>query len=158
MNDLIDWVEEQALENLRFHIQSAELIAKEANTTLTLLLAGVGGASAYVVKLLEPGHPVWLLAAAIAFGITLLCLSGWLIHGCMKIEIIHAPTNEPRNIFQPEFTLISIKKVEFGNLQVRIDQTAARNARVADRLNRIRLCALLTPLIAAVVGLASRLF
>ncbi|TDG25676.1 hypothetical protein EYW47_05825 [Paraburkholderia silviterrae] len=76
----------------------------------------------------------------------------------MKIEAIHAPTNEPRNIFQPTFSLESIKEVEFENLQQRIDETAARNARVADRLNRIRLCALLTPLIAAAVGLVSRLF
>ena len=43
---LLDWVTEQASENLQFHIQCAEHIKKEANTTLTVLLAGVGGASA----------------------------------------------------------------------------------------------------------------
>jgi hypothetical protein len=159
MSDFVDWVEQQALENLRFHIQSAELIAKEANTTLTVLLAGVGGASAYAVKLLEAGRPLWLLIAAVVFGVCLLLLSAWLIRGCLKIEAIHAPTNEPRNIFQPSFALTSLKEVEFDNIQQRIDQTARRNERVADRLNRIRLLSLLTPLIAAVAGgLVNRLF
>jgi len=159
MSDLIDWVEGQALENVRFHVQSADIILKEANTTLTLLLAGVGGASAYVVKLLETGRPVWLLVAAIAFGLWLLCLSAWLIRGCLKIEPIDAPTNEPKNLFQPKFSLEAIKEVEFENLQQRIDRIVRRNARVAVRLNRIRLCAVLTPFIAAVAaGVANRLF
>ena len=43
MNDLIDWAEKSGLENLRFRLQNAETLAKEASSTLTILLAGMGG-------------------------------------------------------------------------------------------------------------------
>src|SRR5689334_14354653 len=88
MSELVQWAEDQALENLRFHIQSAEMISKEANTTLTVFLAGVGGASAYTVKLVESHAPIWLMAATITFGLCLLVLAGRLILGCLKIEVI----------------------------------------------------------------------
>lgn len=155
MSEFAEWVEERALENLRFHIQSAEMISKEANTTLTVFLAGFGGASAYTVKLADAHASTWLLSATIAFGICLLVLSGLLILFCLKIEVIPAPTNEPRNLNQPSFSLQSMREDELENLQGRIDETAKRNERVAERLNRIRLCALLTPVIAAAVALAA---
>ena len=50
MTDLLDWVEKQALENLRFRIQDADNLTKESNTTLTILLAGMGASLAYGIK------------------------------------------------------------------------------------------------------------
>lgn len=45
---LLELVERATYENLREHIGNADLIRKEANTTMALLLAGAGAALAYV--------------------------------------------------------------------------------------------------------------
>lgn len=152
MNEMLEWVEKQALENLRFHIQTAEQLAKDANATLTLLLAGVGGLVAYLVKLLESKADVIWLAAVGGFVMTLSVLAAALIFYCLKTVPIDAPTNEPRNIFQPDFTLEAIREVELGNIQLRIDQVIKRNIRVATWLDHIRLLAVCSPISAAAVA------
>lgn len=152
-NALLDWVEAQALENLRFHIQTAELLTKEANSMLMIVLAGVGGVSAYTVKLVDTHAAYWLMVATVTFGICLLGLAARLIVKCMKIDVIPAPTNEPRNIYQPTYSLRVLREVELENIQVRIEDVRARNEKVADRLDRIRLYALVVPVISAVAGL-----
>ncbi|MEX3915987.1 hypothetical protein AB4Y43_07040 [Paraburkholderia sp. BR10872] len=149
---LLDWVEGQAAENMRFHVESLAVISKEANTTLTVLLAGVGAASAYTVKLFDTHGAGWLLAATITFGVCLLLLSAWLILGCLKISELPTPTNEPENLYQPKYSLSAIRAAEITNTQSRIHQVVRRNNKTADRLNRIRLLALLTPVIASVAA------
>lgn len=52
----IEWIEEAGRENLRFRLQNAETLAREAHQTLLVLLAGMGGALAYVVKTLDAGR------------------------------------------------------------------------------------------------------
>ncbi|WP_246184245.1 hypothetical protein [Paraburkholderia bonniea] len=153
MNEQLVWVENQALENIRFHIQSAEIISKEANTTLTVFLAGIGGAAAYTVNLVDTHATIWLISATIVFGICLLILAGWIVCGCLRLRPIPSPTNEPVNLYQPEFSLGSLREAELKNLQTRINDLVTRNAQVADRLNRIRFCALISPIIASVVAL-----
>jgi len=46
MSELLDYVKKAGAENLEFSLQNAETLAKEANTTLAVLLAGMGGAMA----------------------------------------------------------------------------------------------------------------
>ncbi|WP_454764416.1 hypothetical protein [Cupriavidus campinensis] len=152
MSDLLEWSEKQALENLRFHIQTAEQLAKDANATLTLLLAGAGGLVAYLVKLLESKADTVWLAAVCAFVITLSVLSATLIFFCIKTAPIAAPTNEPKNIYQPSFSLSAIREVELQNIQVRIDQVARRNMRVATWLDYVRFMAVCSPISPAAVG------
>lgn len=149
---LLDWVTEQASENLQFHIQCAEHIKKEANTTLTVLLAGVGGASAYTVKLFDAHAAHWLMAAALTLGLSLLLLAAALILRCLKVDNIQAPTNEPKHLYLPEYSLQLLREVELENMQVRITDVRLRNEAVADRLERIRLYALLVPVISAAVA------
>ena len=43
----LEWIEKQAQESMRARFATADLIAKEAQTTLTVLLAGIGAAAAY---------------------------------------------------------------------------------------------------------------
>jgi len=50
---LLDYAESAGLENLRNHLVAADSLSKEANTTLTILLAGSAGSLAYAVKLFE---------------------------------------------------------------------------------------------------------
>ncbi|HDR9796675.1 TPA: hypothetical protein QDC59_000207 [Burkholderia cenocepacia] len=149
---MLDWVEKQAAENLQFHIQCAEHIKKEANTTLTVILAGVGGASAYVVKLFDTHAAHWLMAAALTFNVCLLLLAALLILRCLNLDNIQAPANEPKNLYLPNYSLQLVREVELENMQLRIKLAQSRNGEAADRLERIRLYALLVPVISAVVA------
>lgn len=151
MSDLLEWAEKQALENLRFHIQTAEQLAKDANSTLTLLLAGVGGLAAYLVKLLEgKADAVWIGAVG-AFVVTLAVLAAVLIFNCLKTAPIDPPTNEPRNIYQPSFSWEALREAELHNIQGRIDQVVKRNRRVATWLDYVRLLAVCSPISPAAV-------
>jgi hypothetical protein len=73
-SELLEWVEKQALENLRFRIQDAENLTKESNATLTLLLAGMGAGLAYGIKLLDTTAEPWLLLSVFMFAAYLLVL------------------------------------------------------------------------------------
>ncbi|MCB1895980.1 MAG: hypothetical protein H6945_20215 [Zoogloeaceae bacterium] len=66
VNELLDWVEKTGQENLDFRLENAETLARESNTTLTILLAGIGGTLAYAAKGLDgkpspPPQPVHLV-------------------------------------------------------------------------------------------------
>ena len=145
--ELIDWVEKQALENLKFRIQDAENIAKESNTTLTILLAALGGGIAYTAKLIEADAEQPVMAGMLMSLIYIAVLCGVLLLKCMKIAAMPVPTNEPRNLFQKQFSLDAIREAELANVQARIDEAVARNDFVAAWLNRVRFLAVLTPLI-----------
>ena len=153
---MLEWVEKQALENLRFHIQTAEQLGKDANATLTLLLAGVGGMVAYLVKLLESKAEVIWLAAVGSFVMTLSVHTAALIFYCLKTAPISAPTNEPRNIYRPYYSLEVVREVELDNIQLRIDKVAARNIRVATWLDSIRLMAVCSPISAVAAAVLCR--
>ncbi|AZY48844.1 hypothetical protein ACLQ9F_11995 [Bordetella avium] len=153
MSDLLDWVEKAALENLRAHHQAADVIAKEATTTLTVLLAGMAGALAYAAKGVDAAAWTWLSVGAAAFSAYLLLLGLWLVLGCMKIGDLPAIHNEPGNLFQPGIPLEDLRKYELENMQLRINDAAARNSRVARALNNIRLAAILSPVVLIVTGL-----
>ncbi|MBA1367163.1 hypothetical protein [Burkholderia gladioli] len=149
---MLDWVEARAVQNLEFHIQCAEHIKKEANTTLTVILAGVGGASAYTVKLFDTHAASWLMVAALTFNFCLLLLAAGLILRCLKVDNISAPSNEPKHLYLPKYSLQLVREVELDNMQARIEEIQQRNGMAADRLEQIRLYALLVPLISVAVG------
>lgn len=152
MSELLEWVEKQALENLRFRIQDAENLTKESNATLTLLLAGMGAGLAYGIKLLDTNAEPWLLLSVFIFAAYLLVLCALLVFKCLKISAIPAPTNEPKNLYQVEFTLASLREAELKNVQQRINEAVMRNDMVATWLNRVRLFAVGSPVIFSVVA------
>ncbi|MBL7005120.1 MAG: hypothetical protein ISR69_13970 [Gammaproteobacteria bacterium] len=162
MEQLLDWVEAQAYENLKFRITCLENILKECNTTLTILLAGVGASAAYAFKMLDSGSAeMWLIAGIIGLCFYFLILSALLITKCIKIDEIQVPTNEPDNLYQPNFDIIKLREIELKNVQARINKAAARNLRVANWLNKIRMLILISPaafLLASVFYLYSGLF
>jgi hypothetical protein len=146
--ELIDWVESQAQENLKFRLNCLESIIKECNTTLTILLAGIGGISAYLFKQLETtNYKAWLIAGSIGLGLYLVMLSGLLIIKCLKIDEIQVPTNEPKNLYVKQYTLLEIREGKLINVQKRINKAMERNLKTSDWLNKIRLAMLATPLI-----------
>lgn len=148
MTELIDWVETQGQENLKFILSCLETLLKECNTTLTILLAGVGTTAAYAIKQLnQSSYQSWLL-----FGVTSLCLyflflCGILIIKCMKIDEIQVPTNEPANLYQKDYTALQIRESELKNTQSRINKATARNLIIAEWLNKIRMLILAPPIL-----------
>lgn len=145
MEKLLDWVEKNALENLRFRIQNAETLAKDASSTLTLALAAMGGALAYGVKGLEGGTVTPLIGGTLASTAWLAICAMVIVFRCLQSRELVAPTNEPGNIFQPEHSLDDLRRVELRNIQGRIEQATARNQAVAFWLDRCRLMLALTP-------------
>jgi hypothetical protein len=157
MKELLDWAEKAALENLKFHLQNADNLAKEANTTLTVMLAALGAALAYALKAFDSGVATTTTAGAVGLTLYLTAVCGLLVFKCMKIAPIPAPTNEPRHLYQKEFELDALREVELTNMQERIDQAVARNDGTTAWLNRVRVLAVLSPLIFLAVSVCTAL-
>lgn len=148
MDDVLKWAEQAGADNMKFRLQTAEQLSKDANTTLTLLLTGVGGALAFVAKALEAAaaQPSTILAGAGVLSIWFMLLAIFTLHFCVQTRPLPAPTNEPQNLNQPQFSLESLREVEIGNLQLRINELTDRNADVATRLDQIRYASAASPL------------
>jgi hypothetical protein len=125
MSELIDWAEKAGLENLRFILQNAETLSKEASSTLTALLAGMGGSLAYAVKGFEQTSLSPLAIGAVALAVWLMIAGCLLVIFCMLTTFLPAPTNEPRNLYQKKFTVEILREIELQNIQERITQITA---------------------------------
>lgn len=147
MEKLLDWAEKNGLENLRFRIQNAETLAKEASSTLTLTLAAMGGTLAYGVKGLEGGVITPLISGTLAITVWLAACAMLMVFRCIQTRDLVPPTNEPSNIFQPEHSLDDLRRVELKNIQSRIVQTTTRNQVVAYWLDKCRLMLAFTPVV-----------
>jgi hypothetical protein len=149
----LDWIEKSAIENLKAHHASADVIAKEASTTLTVLLAGAGGGLAYAGKAVDAHSWTWYSFGAAAFTAWLT----WLCYRCVKECLIISPIpqiyNEPRNLHAPELTLSELRESEILGLQNRIDLAAKRNGEQALKMNEIRKLAVASPLVFAISSL-----
>lgn len=154
MNEVLDWAEKAGAENIRFRLQNAETLAKDASSTLTILLAGMAGALAYAVKGFEVTPISSLTFGAAALSAWLMLLAIVLVLQCIVTTELPTPTNEPKNLNQAGFALDALREVELRNLQERISQITVRNHRVAGWLDRVRLCATASPLVFAIAAWA----
>ncbi|VVE13018.1 hypothetical protein PCA20602_02735 [Pandoraea capi] len=147
--DRIDWIEKAAVENFKAHQSATEAIEKQCTTTLTVFFAGIGGGLAYGAKALELHHWTWLSIGTLTFTAYIVVLAGLLICGCMTIGEYPQLHNEPGNLLNvpSQYSFEQIRVFELENMQSRIQQAIDRNAKVADRLNWIRLAAIASPLI-----------
>lgn len=143
---MLEWSEQMAMENLRGHLASVDAIKKETVITLSVLFAALAGCLAYLGqhvdgKQLQPvawgalGAAVWLFGVCAA-----------LVVRCLRIADVPAITNSGRTLYQPEYTLAQIRKVELGNIDERSEQARQRAVSDSDWLNRLRVVALLAPL------------
>lgn len=154
MSELLDWAEKAGMENLRFRLQNAETLAKEAASTLTIILAGMGGALAYAVKGFEQAVPSSMAFGAAGLSVWLMVTGAVLVCFCILSMDLPTPTNDPLNLYQKKYTLDALREVELKNIQERIALVKARNHRVAAWLDRSRLLALASPLIFVIVAVA----
>jgi hypothetical protein len=148
----LDWIEKAAIENLKGRVATADILAKEAVATLTVLLAGAGGGWALGLKLFDDQASTSAVAAFIA-GAWLTLLSMALVWFCMKIDAIPAVYNQPRQLLgraAQGATFDEWRRHELDNIEERIRDAVKRNNKVASSLNWIRVLATLTPILSGV--------
>ncbi|WP_429498962.1 hypothetical protein ACQUFY_08545 [Robbsia andropogonis] len=150
----LDWIEKAGLENMKLHHACADTLSKEAATTLTLSLAGMGGGLAYAAKSLDQGHWTWFAVGAAAFTAWLCYVSWYLTTKCLMMREIDQVYNEPKNLDSPDDTLEYLRRCELLSLQIRIDSAGQRNARLAGHLNKARKFAIGSPLVFIFFSLA----
>lgn len=156
-DDVRDWAEREGQANLKDHIDLAAVISAQAATTLALLLAGLGGALTFAVKVLEPG------ASPVAWGSAGLCVYLAVLAGVLVVRNVSLKSgpmlhNQPGNLLLPQATLQQLRMGELVNLELRIRDQVATNDRRADSLNQVRWAAIAGPAVFAVCAvLAARL-
>ena len=145
----LEWVEKQAQESLKARFATAEIVAKETQTTLTVLLAGIGGSAAYAAKLFEagPSGPIEIAAAVVC--IYFVALAVILVVVCMMFKSYPALYQNPENLMHPAHSIDEIREEEVKNLGVRIKEAAEINAKRAKHLNRLRISIALSPFLFA---------
>ena len=144
---MLDWAEQYGHENMRERRRNTEALAREAHTTMTLLMTAIGAATAYMIRSLESGalSEVGIgVAATLAW---LMLAAAILLWKCQMAKDLHIGPNEPKNLYEPLYDFDELRVAELAGLQRRIDRNQARNYRTATWLNITRTMILLTPTI-----------
>ena len=152
--DLRAWAETEGYANLEDHIAIAGVISAQAATTLTLLLAGLGGALAFAVKVVEPA------ASPVAWGAAALCAHLTVLAAVLVARNMHladAPMlhNQPDSLLQLGASLEQLRMGELVNLEERIRDQRAMNDRCARSLNLVRRAVIAGPLAFAIAALVA---
>ena len=153
--ELIDWVEEQAKENLQSRNDNLEKLITDANSFLKISLAGISAISIYLLKIYTSANPQqWLIYSLIVVMVYLIILAALIIKKCLKVGDSYPTTNEPKNLYLPDFELTKIRETQLKNTQSNIDFMVQRNAKIATALDQAKSAILVTPLIFIMCALA----
>lgn len=155
MNDLLAWAEENGLENLRSHIESASIIAREASATLGWLATVAGACLAFIANSNWSPVSVFAKVGLCVLAVYLLILCAVLILRCLRITDYPVPTNEPMHLVSTQFTLDQMRAKELENIQDRIRQTCNLNIATSNALNRVRIFAVAGLAFAGLVALGA---
>lgn len=142
---VFEWAEHSGMENLKEHHEAGNLIASQASTTLTILLAGVGGSLAYAVNVSSPlaGLPIaaaWLCSYLVLLAV-LVALK------CLHVGDAPPVHNHPKHLAVRGHSLDALREAEIKNIELRIAALSGRNAVRARWLNGLRMMAALAPLV-----------
>jgi hypothetical protein len=145
MDDRLSYIENAGRESLKSHHENADMLRREANTMLTLFLAGAGVALAYAApdKSSVPG----VAAAAFVSSVYLFGLAIVVASKTLSFGEYPAMWNEPRELGK-ETDLARMRARELDLLQERIDGAARINGARSRWLNRCRVAAAATPVVA----------
>ena len=149
----LEWIERQAIESLKARFATADLIAKESQTTLTVILAAAGGSAAYAAKLFQSGKLGPVEAAAGTICAYYVCLAIALVISCMMFKSYPALYQDPENLMQLNFSIDQLREEEIKNIGERITEAAEINRKRARNLNAIRLLAAFSPILFALAAL-----
>lgn len=149
----LEWIEKQAQESLKSRFATADILAKDAQTTLTILLAGVGGSAAYAAKIFESSAPGPVAIASAVVCVYLIALCILLVLRCMMFQSFPALSQDPKNLMHPTYSLDAIREEEVKNIGDRISEAKGINDERAKRLNRFRIAAALSPAVFVLTAL-----
>jgi hypothetical protein len=152
----IDWLENLAISNLRSKHENADLIMREANTTLTIILSAIGVSIAYFAN--QWGSNKGIAIAALLVSFYLIACALFLIRKCLHFEDFPALFNEYKNLNQPSIEFEKLRHLELANIQKRCEDA---DEIILDRsiwLNRIRVSIALSPIFTVVVLATQQFF
>ena len=156
--EFLDYVEREAKENLRFHLDTLEALNKEAHTLLALQLVFAGGAFGYALKLFGEGGSLPLAVGACVLTLYLGLLAAGTAVSCLMHTRLEAPANEPENLLLDDVELDALRLAELDNVQVRIDRNQERNANTGRTLNTLRLLTICSPVVFGLAALVATPF
>lgn len=148
--ELLNWVEQAALENMRAHIKSGDDIKRESNIALTVIIAGASSALAYAVNVIGSPLDIDVLWGVSVLSGYLFLLCAVLVFKCLRVGAFPAPTNEPTNLYKSDYPLQEIRECELKNMQGRIEDAERINQTTSKWLNRVWAATTLSPVIFAV--------
>ena len=144
--DRLKWAEELGLKNLQEKFSTADNMGKEAQTTLTYILAGMGGTFVYILPGLEKPLNV-LLSGAIVLCLYFVALGLYLARKAFFISDYPSPYQEAENLLlSPETSLDEIRHGEILNMTDRLSESRNWIASKATAINCVRLALILSPI------------
>ncbi len=147
--ELIDWLENIAIANLRSKHENADLIMREANTTLTIILSAIGVTTAYFANQWSLDKSIAIVSLFVSFYLIVCALC--LVRKCLHLEDFPALYNEYKNLNQPSIEFEKLRHHELANIQKRCEDA---DEIILDRsiwLNRIRVSVALSPVFTVAV-------
>jgi hypothetical protein len=154
--DRIDWLESIAISNLRSKHENADLIMREANTTLTIILSATGVTIAYFANQWGSNKGIAIVALLVSFYLIFCAL--FLIRNCLHLKDFPALYNEYKYLNQPSIEFEKLRHLELANIQKRCEDA---DGIILDRsiwLNRIRVSIALSPIFTVMVLATQQFF
>ncbi len=162
--DLLDYVEAEAKACADFQIACRDVVLKEANTTVAGLFASGVGGLAYAVSLSDKPAMVWAAWGVAAGSAYLFMLALLMVVFCLRTQNVWPPANDPGLLLDAEELkggkpganisdrVEALRRANLRSKQRSIDNNRAINASVARWLDRLRLAAVLVPLVFTAVA------
>lgn len=141
----LKWAEENGLKSLQEKFATADNMGKEAQTTLTYVLAGMGGTFVYILPGLEKKLDTLL------FGTLVLCLyfvalGVYLVVKTFFISDYPSPYQEAKNLLaRPDLSLDELRHGEILNMADRLASSQEWIEKKAKAINRVRVALVLSP-------------
>ncbi len=157
-SERLKWAEDMGLKNLQEKATSADSILKAAQTTLTYVLAGMGGTFAYVLPGLERKLDTLLFGAIVLCGYFGVC-GIYLVVTTFFVSDYPSPYQEAKNLLRdPERSIDEIRLEEIDSMTERLDDSLAWIVQRAAAINRTRVALVLSPVAFIVACLLFRSF
>ena len=140
-------------ENLGFHLKNGEILTKEANTALSIVMAAGLGSLGLAAHSIEKSAPLFLTVALLLLSFHLLGVSALIVRWCLNVSDVMPAANEPKNLNVEGCTWEEIVDRALDGLQWRIEFNRDRTENVGKWLTRLRFAAFAAP-ITFLLGLA----
>ena len=147
--ELIDWLENTAIANLRSKHENADLILREANTTLTIILSAIGVTIAYFANQWSLDKSIAIVSIVVSFYLIVCAI--FLIRKCLHLEDFPALYNEYKHLNQPDIEFEKLRHLELANIQQRCEVADQIILNRSIWLNRIRVSIALSPIFTVAV-------